>query len=292
MNTINPSGETALHAASASGAVECVRALLATEADVNRKNKYGDSPITLAAGRGHDKSLNLLLQAGVNDGDITHSLISATENGNSKCIGLLLEAGADVNIRNTTGETPLHLVVNKQYNMSTDALQLLIKYGAGVNAIDREQNTALHFASSFSQLKAIKTLLMAGAHVNRINKSGDTALQKCLAASDEMFLGKENVSDAAMMLFAAGDSFNRSKVETNVDYFYSEYFYSEYKIIISTIKEVMDPQMILKDMCRHKIRNHLMSINSHLNLFVRVPKLGLPHSLASYVLFHKDCSMN
>ena len=41
----------------------------------------------------------------------------------------------------------------------------------------------------------------------------------------------------------------------------------------------------LKHFCRQEIRNHMLKLNSRLNLFVSVPKIGLPRSLASYLLF-------
>ena len=219
----------------------------------------------------------MLLQAGISHGEITRSLINAAEKGNSKCIDLLLDVGADVNARSSTGETPLLLATKKRYKMSSQALRSLINAGAVVNAIDRDQNTALHFAASVDHFDAVKVLLLAGAHVNKVDKTGDTALQKCLDTT--ILCGyMSECPDLVLVLFAAGDSVNHKKIE----------------IIISPLKEMMAPQMNLKDVCRHKIRNHLLSIDSHLNLFVRVPKLGLPHALASYVLFHEDkvCSRN
>ena len=281
VNAVNPSHWTALLAASNSGNAECVRALLAAGADVNKKNKYGDAPVTLAAGRGTDESLKLLLQAGVSDDVITPSLISAAAQGHSKCIGLLLEAGVNVNVRSISGETPLLLAAKKKYRI--DALQLLINSGADVNSINREKNTALHFVAPVPHLKVVKLLLLAGAHVNRANSEGDTALEKCLIASDTRPRYMKKWQDVGMVLLAAGDSFNQNKVNTNQDW-----FYDEPKIIVSILHEMMVPQISLRDMCRHMIRGHLMSIDSHLNLLVRVPKLGLPHSLASYVLFHED----
>ena len=283
VNAINASGGTALLATSNSGNAECVRALLAAGADVNKKNKFGDAPVTLAAGGGADESLKLLLQAGVSDDMITPSLITAAEKGKTMCIDLLLEAGANVNARSNIGETPLLLAAKKEYRMPIDALQLLINSGADVNIMDREKNTALHFVASVPHLKAVKLLLLAGAHVNITDNWGETALQKCLNSSDKMFRHKGRASDVAMVLFAAGDSFDPSEVKTS-----EMLYFAKERIIVSTLKEMMVPQMILKDMCRHLIRAHLISINSHLNLLVRVPKLGLPHSLVSYVLFHGD----
>ena len=252
VNAINRSGDTALLAALHFGNVERVRELLAAGADVNKKNKYGDSTVTLAARYGHGKSLNLLLQAGISHGEITHSLINTVEKGNSKCIDLLLEAGADVNARSSTGETPLLLATKNQYNMSTQALRSLINAGADVNAIDRDQNTALHFAASFYHFKL---LLLAGAHVNKVDNTGSTALQKCLKPSPSLPVGldlnyRSKCLNVAEVLFAAGDSFNlNERITLN-------------RPSVSKLEEMMVPRMDLKDMCRHKIRNHLLSIDS------------------------------
>ena len=110
----------------------------------------------------------MLLQAEISHGEITHSLINAAEEGNSKCIDLLLEAGADVNVRSSTGDTPLLLATKKQYKMSTQALRLLINAGAVVNATDRgpkiQPFILLH---RLTILMLFKLLLLAGAHVKR-----------------------------------------------------------------------------------------------------------------------------
>ena len=45
-------------------------------------------------------------------------------------------------------------------------------------------------------------------------------------------------------------------------------------------------KLCLKHRCREVIRSHLLEVIPHLNLFVRVPALGLPPSLSSYLLHH------
>ena len=42
----------------------------------------------------------------------------------------------------------------------------------------------------------------------------------------------------------------------------------------------------LKHMCRESIRRNLMRIDRKQNLFLRIPKLGLPPSLSQYLLYH------
>ena len=41
----------------------------------------------------------------------------------------------------------------------------------------------------------------------------------------------------------------------------------------------------LRHMCREAIRNHLKRLDDHKNLIIRVRQLGLPMSLARYVLY-------
>ena len=42
----------------------------------------------------------------------------------------------------------------------------------------------------------------------------------------------------------------------------------------------------LQDVCRVSIRAQLLSVDRHSNLFIRVPKLGLPTLLIRYLLYH------
>ena len=44
-------------------------------------------------------------------------------------------------------------------------------------------------------------------------------------------------------------------------------------------------QFCLKHICREMIRTHLLDINPHENLFVRLPKLHLPSLLERYLLY-------
>ena len=47
-----------------------------------------------------------------------------------------------------------------------------------------------------------------------------------------------------------------------------------------------DAKMPLKHICREAIRNHLLKLDPHQNLFGRIPKLGLPSALTSYLLYN------
>lgn len=95
--------------------------------------------------------------------------------------GLLIEAGADANVRNERGETPLHAAVRGQKD---DALiARLVAGGADVSARDARGNTPLHTAAWWGKDSTVRTLLRLGAPVNACNARGDTPL--CVALQCE-----------------------------------------------------------------------------------------------------------
>ena len=44
-------------------------------------------------------------------------------------------------------------------------------------------------------------------------------------------------------------------------------------------------RLSLKHLCRKTIRNHLITLDKHSHLFNRVPRLGLPSGLNTYLLY-------
>ena len=94
---------------------------------------------------------------------------------------ILLKAGADVNARDTFGETALmRIVYDKKY---LGMVNLLLKAGADVNARGGNGKargeggrTALMVAASNSAVEMVDILLKAGADVNVRDKKGKTAL--------------------------------------------------------------------------------------------------------------------
>lgn len=105
----------------------------------------------------------------------------------------MLEHGADVDCRNGSYQTPLHLAC---FSQSLETLDLLIKHGADVNAVYRDGRTALHAAmvKRWRCLDCCNILLRAGANVNKADNYGFTPLHT--AASSELsncvyaFIGK------------------------------------------------------------------------------------------------------
>ena len=69
-----------------------------------------------------------------------------SENNNIELVQLLLKNGADVNLTNQYGATPLHIIVSSN---DVESLNLLLKAGSDPNVKDKVfESTPLHFLAN------------------------------------------------------------------------------------------------------------------------------------------------
>jgi len=80
----------------------------------------------------------------------------------------------NVNVRNKSGETPLHVAAVAG---SKEVLELLITNGADLNAANPRGRTPLHLAAEKHGKSAVEVLACHGADVNIKDKYGETPLQ-------------------------------------------------------------------------------------------------------------------
>ena len=88
---------------------------------------------------------------------------------------LLLEAGANPNMRNLLLDTPLHYAA--RYD-NKDAIKFLLKAGADPSKKDSFGYTPLHNAAEYGNKDAVKVLLEVGEDPNKTNKTGTTPLHR------------------------------------------------------------------------------------------------------------------
>lgn len=126
----------------------------------------------------------------------------------SRCAQLLLEAGADVNVRTQESRlTPLHVASRLGLE---EHVQLLLSHGADVLATNREGETPLNAACSAAEwpedagryLRVIQKLLEAGANPRTAGRKQHTPLHNACANC------KPRIADALLQHGARADVSN------------------------------------------------------------------------------------
>ena len=158
-----------------------------------------------------------------------------------------------------------------------------------MNATNRAGNDALMHAcisdsllntnnEKISGIKCVKLLLQAGAHVNTTDRLGFTALSELIYFHH--FIGEtKHYINKLQLLLAAGETIDGSGANER-----------DKNILCNLLEtDIYFPKLCLKHVCRKAIAKHLTQF-SPINLFVRVPQLGLPSLLVSYLLYGTSLS--
>ena len=202
VNYVIEEGRTPLSIAIEIGGIDAgvreyvIKRLLEKGAKVNAANKYGDTPLLMAATRKGDIDVvKLLLEKGAEvdhtnerDGGYT-ALLYAIARGNLDIVELLIEKGAKVNQANRIGYTPL-LYASEQENSDVEVVRHLIENNANVNHADDEGSTPLLIAVKNKRpLGIVELLIEKKANVNQGGVADDSeapfkSLQGYIPGSD------------------------------------------------------------------------------------------------------------
>jgi ankyrin repeat protein len=159
-------------------------AILLLENGVQISDEYGRYRALLAAAAmdGHIGIIAWLLKKRtVKPEDVSSALETAAGEGKLNIAELLLNHGADVNVKDKYDRTPLMAAaVRGQYDM----VGVLLAKGADVNTRSEAGVTALMDASWGADPETIKLLLRKGARIDEQDKSGRTALM--IAPNEEI----------------------------------------------------------------------------------------------------------
>lgn len=92
---------------------------------------------------------------------------------NLEALNLLLQHGAEPNVMDTAGSTPLHTAV--RYGRNAFARQLVLS-GADIHARNGENVTVLHYAAKKGNVEQTRTLLKLGANPHDLDAWNNTPL--------------------------------------------------------------------------------------------------------------------
>ncbi len=97
----------------------------------------------------------------------------------SEIAAVLVEAGADVDIKDNSQRTPLHFAVERK---SLPIVLLLLKHKAQPNERDKVGWTPLHHAAAKDSVEIATALLDGGADLEKLSDGGGTALHEAAAS--------------------------------------------------------------------------------------------------------------
>jgi len=164
-------------------------------------------------------------------------LIMATNKGGIYLVELLINAGADIDIQDTNGDTALLSAIYNDYEDITKMwiiVNLLIDAGANVNIQDEYSgNTALINATKNDYKEIVKLLIDANADVNIRNVYGDTAL---------MFAAMKGNKDIVKLLIDAGANVNIKNYQ-GVSALIKATFYNYPEVVRTLLKYGADPNI-------------------------------------------------
>jgi ankyrin repeat protein len=167
-------GAMALHYAAHNGHEPAVRLLLERGTEVNQEDLHGGTALHDAAHNGHYEVARLLIEKGANIEAETEFGWGGTVLYGAAChdaiVGLLIEKKVDVNRKDNYG-TALHYMAQVG---NAESIRLMLENGADIDAKNSGGETALHIAEgSFSRFPELISLLVAkGANIYAKDNQG------------------------------------------------------------------------------------------------------------------------
>ena len=187
-------GDHALHIAVRNGDIQTVKLLVGCGANVNELNEKGQTPLHTATSIlvEHKAKIDALHKDG------NQPLHLAYEQDHIETSLLLLSKGANANLLNGDGQTPLHTAAGGLKDCH-ELCSILIEHKAKIDAVDKDGNQPLHLACKQRNFLTGNLLLTHGADVNFLNKQQRSPLD----LGNESVLKSSRISDGDHALHIA-----------------------------------------------------------------------------------------
>ncbi len=181
-----------------SGCLVNVEKAIDSGAHVNQKDSNGWTPLMHGALRGFKEIVELFCRKGANlnvQSFLTKNTAAsfATIHNNASCLKILITHGADISLKNYSGETPLDIATKQKHSDCTQVLKdhsllkavelrilggviAAIGSGADINQTDSSGRTPLMHAVMQGSENIVKILCWNNAKLNLKTTSGETVL--------------------------------------------------------------------------------------------------------------------
>lgn len=156
---------------------------------MDARNYDGRTPLHVVAATDSDSPVNTAAVKALIDGGAELDVYDDVGNTPLHLAGLkdklevvllLIKSGADVNVRDELGWTAVHEAIGLPNKDDQAIVSALLDAGADVGVGDDNGDTPLHLASDLGRLDLVLLLLERGAEVNVKDSMGRTPLEEAL----------------------------------------------------------------------------------------------------------------
>jgi ankyrin repeat protein len=185
-------GMTVLHWAVISCSVTCCQTILDAGAAIDHRDKHGFNAVMLCVwtSPGPEHMIGLLLQAGsdvqAQDIEGATALIHAVRFDSPGVCSMLLNYGADIDHRTHGGSTPIsNAIVHNRHS----SLQLLMDRGASKLSLDGDGNSIVCYAARYADINTMRILQEARIEGLRVDTDMVECYWKSFDERDDVYVG-------------------------------------------------------------------------------------------------------
>ena len=177
LNAFDGYGRSPLASAAQDAKTQALAWLLSHGAQPDLADEHGQTALMAACENSREPEMDLLLKAGANPNAATHGhrespLLMAAERGLDGALRMLIQAGADIEQGDGRGERPLARAIR---HSQKGAAALLIGLGANLESRDAHGMTPLLVACVKGNASGLAALLEAGADWRAVDVQGRSA---------------------------------------------------------------------------------------------------------------------